>query len=239
MAAGRSGRYAGSKNVDSVELYLHIDKAAPSITSDASVDDEAFTVNSIVDVAAGDVIYVCEGIRFYQSIVASTAANTINLGSPLDFAFTTAASVYVGSWKLNVDGSGTTKVAHMVAPCDAVFEIYQITVSMTDATAMDSGKFGGITALTNGIFFRVVNGGTKNLSLIVNNTGFSEFGFDVVYDPKAAAGVYGLIAKKNYNETNGTLLKIDGASGDEIECHIRDDLTGLTLMAVTICGRVI
>jgi hypothetical protein len=239
MAAGRSGRYGGAQNVDSVELYLHVDKAAPTITSDTTIDDESLAVDSIVDVAAGDVIYLCEDVRFYQSIVTSTAAGTINLATPLDFAFTTAADVYVGSWNLNLDGSGTTKVAHMIPPCSAVFEIYQITVSMTDATAMDSAKFGGLTALTNGILFRVKNGRKKNLALVVNNTGFTEFGFDVTYDAKPPAGVYGMVAKKNYYETNGVLLKIDGASGDEIECYIRDDLTGLTLMAITVNGRVI
>lgn len=239
MAAGVSSRFAGIKDSTSVDLYLHVDKAAPSITVDTSLNDASITVDSITDIAAGDVIDILEGIRFYQSIVTSAAGNTVGLGSPLDFAFTTAAIISTGHWNLARDGSGSTVTAYTLAPPNAGFQIHQISVSMTDGTEMDSAKFGGITALTNGILFRVINGITKNLPLVVNNMGFMEQGFDIQYDPKAAAGVFGFHAVKNYSETNGVVIQLDGTNNDELQCLIRDDLTALTLMAITINGHVI
>ncbi|MCK4794861.1 MAG: hypothetical protein KAV87_64625 [Desulfobacteraceae bacterium] len=239
MAATITNNFPGVRTCCPFSLYAHVNKATPSITVDASVNDEALTVDSIVDVAAGDVIGLCEGTHCYQSLVTSTAANTINLGSPLDFAFTTSGTMYTGHWNIALDGSGTTQVASIVVPPDVCFEIYEIIVSMTDDVAMDSSKFGGIAALTNGILFRIVNGTTKNLPLIVNNIGFQEAGFDLQYDAKAPAGTYGISAKKNYFVSNGVVLKLDGATNDEFQCHIRDDLTGLSLMAIALHGRCI
>jgi len=224
---------------ESVDLYAHIDKVNPSITVDTTLYDESIVVDSIASVAPGDVILICEGNRFYQSIVASAAVLTINLASPLDFAFTTAAIVHIGTWNLAVDGSGTTQIAHILPPTTAEIDIYQINVSITDNVDMDSAKFGGIAALTNGILFRVVNSTIKNLPLVVNNIGFSEQGFNIQYDPKAPAGVYGFQAKKNYHEINGISIRLDGSTNDEFQCLIRDDLTDLTLFDITVNGHIV
>jgi hypothetical protein len=223
---------------DSIDLYAHIDKVQPAIIINTSLYDEAIVVDSIASVAAGDVIVIYEGCRFYQSIVLSAAVLTINLASPLDFAFTTAAVVHIGTWNLTVNGSVTPQIAHIFVPSECEFNIYQINVSITDDVVMDSAKFGGIAALTNGILFRVVNSTIKNLPLVVNNIGFSEQGFDINYDDKAPAGVYGFQAKKNYPVINGVSLRLNGATNDEIQCLIRDDLTDLTMLNITINGHV-
>ena len=224
---------------DSVDLYAHIDKVLPSITVNTNLYDESIIVDSIASVAAGDVIVIYEGCRFYQSIVLSAAVLTINLASPLDFAFTTAAIVHIGTWNLAVNGSVTPIIAQVAVPPLCEFNIYQINVSITDNVVMDSAKFGGIAALTNGILFRVVNSTIKNLPLVVNNIGFSEQGFDITYDPKAPAGVYGFQAKKNYLEVNGVALRLNGATGDVLQCIIRDDLTDLSLFDIAVNGHVV
>lgn len=223
---------------DSVDLYAHIDKALPLITADTNLYDESITVDSITNVNAGDVIIIYEGCRFYQSLVLSAAVLDINLASPLDFAFTTAAIVHVGAWNLAVDGSITPQIAHIVVPSLCKFNIYQLNISIIDNVVMDSAKFGGIAALTNGILFRVVNGTIKNLPLVVNNIGFSEQGCDINYDDKAPAGVYGFQAKKNYPRVNGTSLRLNGDTNDKFECIIRDDLTDLTMFNISINGHV-
>ena len=224
---------------ESVDLYAHIDKITPSLTVDTTLYDDFIIVDSIASVVAGDVIFITEGKRFFQSIVLSAAVLTINMASSLDFAFTTAAIVHIGSWNLNVDGSGTTQIAHVLVPPEAQVDIYQINVSITDNVDMDSAKFGGIAALTNGILFRVVNHTIKNLPLVVNNIGFSEQGFNISYDPNAPAGVYGFQAKKNYHEVNGVSLRLNGKTNDKLECLIRDDLTDLSLFDITVNGHIV
>lgn len=224
---------------DSVDLYAHIGNAFPSITVDTNIDDKAITVDSISGVSAGDVIMIYEGCRFYQSIVLSAAALDINLASPLDFAFTIAAEVHIGTGNLNVDGSTTSKIAHIVVPPDCEFNIYQINVSITDNVVMDSAKFGGMAELTNGILFRVANHTIKNLPLVVSNLSFAEQGFIIQYDTKAPAGVYAFRARKNYSKINGAVLRLNGKTNDELQCIIQDDLTDLTLFDISVNGHVV
>ena len=231
--------YADLEVQNTVNLYAQITNATPSITVNTNMNDESITVNSVASVSAGDVITIYEGSRFYQSIVASAAGNTVGLGSPLDYAFTIDADVYIGDWNVAVDGSVASKTARVLAPPAGVFCIHRIHVAITDDTAMDSAKFGGITALTNGILFRVVNGATQNLPLVVNNMGFSEQGFDIQYDPKAPAGVYGFIAKLNLPDAPGAILRIAGSGNDELQCIIRDNLTSLTMFNINIQGHVV
>lgn len=223
---------------NSVDLYAQIEQATPAITVDTTLYDESIIVNSIAAVAAGDAIFISEGCIFYQSLVSSTSVLTINLASPLDFAFTTKATVHIGAWNLAVDGSATPKIAQIIVPPLCEFNIHQLTITITDNVVMDSAKFGGISALTNGILFRMINGTIKNLPLVVNNIGFSEQGCDIRYDDKAPAGVYGFQAKKNYLKTNGVVLRLDGCTDDKLQCLIRDDLADLTMMNITINGHI-
>lgn len=226
-------------HTDSVDLYLHLDEAQPSITATASLDDTTLTVNSVAGVSAGDAITVYEGDRFFQSLVVSAVGTTITLASPLDYGFGPTAQLRVGAWNFNVDGSTTPVKAAIWAPPAAQFDLHSVQVTMTSTTVMDSAKFGGIAALTNGVLFRIVDGVTKNLPLIVNNTGFHEIGFSLVYDEKAPAGVYGLRASKNYCEVNGRSVKLGCCSSDELQFWIRDDLTGLDLLSVAVNGHIL
>lgn len=228
-----------NQHTESVDLYLHIDNALPSITVNASIDDESIVVDSIADISAGDVIVLYEDDRFFQSLVVSATGNTITLGSPLDYAFTTSATVHVGDWNLAVDGSLLVKTAHLIAPPNAIIDIHTINISMVDNATMDGTTFGGIPALGNGILFRLENGIIKNLPLVVNNLGFAETGCVVNYDDKVPAGTYGFRARKNYLKTNGTVLRVDGSAGDELQLLIRDDLTDLTNFNVTINGHIV
>ena len=227
------------QHTNSINLYAHIDKVTPSIIVDASIDDKSITVNSIADVAAGDVITIYESDRVFQSIVSTSSGSVISFVSQLDYAFTTQSTVHVGAWNLAVNGSSSPITAHILLPPEVKWDIYQINVSITDNAVMDSAKFGGIAALTNGILLRVVNGHIKNLALTVNNIGFSEQGFTITYDPKAPAGVYGFQAKKNYHTVHGISLRLDGSTDDELQCIISDNLTDLTLLDITVNGHVV
>jgi len=222
-----------------VTLYLHVQEAETTLSSAASVDDTTITVTDATGIVTGQVITILEGSYFYQSLVTNVATNTLTLASPLDFDFTTSASVCCGDWNLNKDGSSTSIMAEICPPSNLKFDIYAINVHVTDQTEMDSSKFGGISELTNGILFRVVDGTTKNLALIVNNSGFQEHGFDLQFDDKAPAGYYGLHAFKSYIIKNGVSLRIDGSTNDTIQLWIRDDLTDLNLVSCTVMGHVV
>lgn len=222
-----------------IDLHAYIDKMTPSITIDTEIDDKSITVDSITNVAANDLITIYEIDRIFQSIVLTASNSVINFASLLDYNFTTNATVIIGNCNLAVDGSSNPIIAHISLPPAVKWDIYQINISMIDNTVMDSSKFGGISALNNGILLRVINDNIKNLVSVTNNIGFSEQGFDITYDPKPPSGVYGFQAKKNYHIINGVSLRLDGSIGDEIRLIISDSLSDLTLLCMTINAHVV
>ena len=223
---------------ETVNLYLTIDVVTPSIAVNTVINSRSLTVVNAAGILAGHAITIKEGSRHFQSIIQSVVGNTINMASGLDYAFTTAASVRVGNWNLNLDGSIATKTAYIQPPPNAIYEIHEVRMSITDDVAMDSAKFGGITALTNGLLFRLTNGITKNGPLIVNNIGFAEQGFEVFYDDKAPAGLYGVRTRINIKSVFGSVLRINGATGDKLNLLIQDNLTDLSLVTCTVSGNV-
>lgn len=220
------------------DLYFYRTDATPTITSNTSVGDTTINIDSNTGITNGEAITFYEGVRVFQSIVVSTTATTVVIASPLDFAFTTAATVESGPWNMNLDGSVTTEEFCIKPPPGACLRITRLSVNMQDGTAMDSGMFGGISALTNGFFFQVRNDCTNNVGLFVNNIGFKEQGFETDYDPKAPSGTYGVTHSKKLEEANGAVICLDGNLGCEICAEIRDDLTGLTMINATISGYI-
>ncbi len=219
-----------------VDLYLYRLEATTNLTASPAIDDTTLQVDSVANIDVGDALTIYECNCFYQSIVLAVGTS-VEVASPLDCAFSIGTTIECGSWNMNVDGSSSSIIYKIKAPCTAKFDIYTVTLSITDATAMDSAKFGGISALSRGILFRQKDGITKNLPLIVNNIGFSEIGFTTEYDPKAPAGVYGFNASKNLNVTNGICIRLDGTTRDEFQIIIQDDLTDLLSIDVTINGH--
>ncbi len=220
-----------------VDFYLYQTAATPTITVNTAIDDKILTVDSTTGVVVGHAITLYEGINMFQSVIKSTTATSITLSSGLDFAFTTGTLVECGNWNMAVDGSTTTQVFKIKSPSGININAHSIHVSMLDGSAMDDGKFGGLTQLNNGIIFRLEDGTIKNLAMIVNNIGFYEVGFDTEYASKAPAGQYGFRATRDIWKTNGTVLKLSGPDSSEFQLHVQDDLSDLDLLACTIGGH--
>lgn len=220
------------------DYYLYRTVATPSITASATIGDKTLTVDSITNVAVGDAITIYEDETMFQTVIAGASGTTITLQSGVDYAFTSSATVECGEWNLNVDGSTTPVVFSIKAPPSVDMDIHTVNVSMLDSTDMDDGKFGGASALTNGIVFNYIDGITKNLALIVNNIGFWEIGFSVTYASKAPAGQYGMTARRVITEVNGTTLYLEKGGSAKFQLIVNDDLTGLDTFAVTVNGHL-
>lgn len=109
--------------------------------------------------------------------------------------------------------------------------------SYKDDQVMYESTFGGIPALTNGLVGRTENGDIKNRFLISNNAGFFEYGFDTNYNPKVPSGTYAFWAEKYYDTENGSIIRLDGASGGKYKIYVQDNLTAIGKIAVTMHGH--
>lgn len=238
-----------NKYTEIIDLYLHQHIQSLTLNAGVSIDDTSVVVDSAAEVTDGYIVCFKEGSAFYQGAILSHSSAggslwTVNLDTPFDFAFTTGATCSEGNTNLAVDGS-VTPVEFKVSPSGLTagieWDITRMMGSITDGTVMDDAKFGGITALTKGVVFRVVDGTTKNIFNAKSNADIKAHSFDLTYADKAPAGSYGLTFRRAFGglDKNGSVIRLAATSDDEFVCIVQDDLTGLTTFHVVAQGHVV
>jgi len=209
-----------------------------------SPEDETITLTDTTGFVDGVIvgIFSSTGIFYFGKQVGAPAGNVITLDTPVDRAFADEDAVISATNGMNVDGSGTTQI-FQVGPVGAgtgvEIDITRIMGFIEDGTAMDDAKFGGITALTNGIVLRVNNTEISNVWNVKSNGEIGLLCFDTEYTPKAPAGSYGFRFRNTYGGQNkhGVTLRLE--AGDTLELLIQDDLTGLSSFNMMAQGHVV
>ena len=223
--------FVKDQNTPIIDLYIHQHGNDILLASDTNIDDRVITLQPGHGVIVGNYIGLKEGVRFYEGQVLAVNINDITLDSPLDFAFTTAAGLqHIHIPDMNVNGSVDPVEFHIVPPTESKWNITRIIFLIEDNVTMDTSKFGGIPALTNGVLVRVKNDIFKNIFNIKTNGEFALRSFDISYDDRAPAGVFGFRARVSFagRSKRGVVIALDGAKEDQIQIIIQDDLTGLT-----------
>ncbi len=139
-----------------------------------------------------------------------------------------------GSPDLNVDGS-STPVEFLVTPtAGKIFYIHSISIVIED-NAINFTKFGGITALTNGLDFKVTENGLSEVILanIKTNGEFYTFANNVILE---SASIDILVAHINIKQSTGTSIKLIAGSSDNLKIVINDNLTSINKFQVVVRG---
>jgi hypothetical protein len=222
-----------------------------TLAQDINIDDEQVVLSAGNGfVTGGDLdqmIMIVEGDRFEQLSVLSVEPDniTINLVMPIGGAFSAAnAKIIRGNKNLAVDATPG-------APVEAVFRFYdqvntfvpidfsKVKISMTHTQAGDDGKFGGITALSDGgIYFRRINADRINLGNYVNNQSFKDFGADVNYTSKGPGGTESTEIAWDLQDTFDKVLRLNPQHNDQICMVNRNALAtgGLASFYFSIIG---
>lgn len=208
-----------------------------SLAVNTAVDNRTVTLAGGHGTVVGNVLCLRQDGRYYQGIVTVVATNVITLNMPLDYAFTTSAVAFRSSDAVNVDGSATPVIFALSPPSGTKWDIYGVSLVMQDDVAMDDGKFGGITALTNGLLFRKKDGDYKNVLFSRSNGEFALKGSTTKYNDKAPAGVYGVTIDTRFPDTYGAVLRIDAEMGEEMQLIVQDNLTGLSSFLAVAYGH--
>ena len=129
------------------------DKTDITLTSAVTKGDTVISVSSGHGfTGAGEYIVIMENGYFIQTKVVSVATDDITIQNETGNAFTTGATVIRGSIEMNVDGSTPVEFQFNMRQSTIPIDIQYIHVTIwNDATAGDDGKFGDLTALTNGL----------------------------------------------------------------------------------------
>ena len=231
-----------------IDLYLSSLVQTLTIQSNVAVDDLTCTVAaSVGEPVVDNMICLRQGTAFFQAEILAVAANGANwdltLDTPFDYAFTAgSANGFEGLYGCNVDGSGTSQIFSINMnglQAGEKWHITRIILAITDATAMDDAKFGGITALTNGIVLRYKNTIYKNIFNIKNNSEFALRAYDLTYSDKAPAGLFGLRVRRSFGgpDKNDVVIELAKDTDDELQLIIQDDLTGLSSFKIVAQGH--
>lgn len=224
-----------------VTNYLDIDIGTTTLTAGLAIEDLIVNVTGGHGAVSGNIIDIVEAGRFYQGIILSVSVNVLTMDTPLDFAYTTSAIVRIGNHNLAVNGSVTTVIAKTTPPSGVKWDITRVMVHIEDDSAMDSGRFGGIAGLTNGVVLRMKDGTHQNIYNVKTNGELSQRSYDLTYDDKAPAGIFGLTCRTTFAgpSKHGVVIRLDGNTGDELQLLIQDDLTELTDFHIIAQGHVV
>lgn len=226
------------QHTEAFVYYLHTLDEETALDGDHNIGDESVTVDSTVGSSVGDAITIFDGARVFQSIITAIPdGTTYDLASPLDFAYPADSTVEVGQWNGAVDGSVTPVAFRIHPPSGVEWDIYSIRTTILATASMAPDQFGSITGLTNGVIYRVTNGIHKNHSLVTNNNGYFEQGWDVDYDSRIF-GTDSFRASKDVRTYNGVSLRFS-AVNDTFEVIVRDNLTALDQYVNVIAGHVV
>jgi len=232
-----------------VDLHLTEQIQVMTLVNNTVMDQTVIRVASASPPIAFNMVNLKEGTSFYQGeilVVASLGGGQYNLtlDTPLDFAYTTAALIDEVSDDLTVNGS-STRIIFNISPAGLApgtrWDIIRMIFVITDNTAMDDEKFGGLAALSKGIVIRKTSGKNKNIFNAKTNSDFAVHTFDISYSDKAPSGFFGFRARRTFGgqDKNGVVIRLSADTNDELEVIIQDNLSGLTRFNVVAQGHVV
>ena len=219
-----------------------------TLTALVSMDNEIINVSAGhgFTVASGEYIVIRNGDSFVQAKVIGVSINAISIEMPVAVDIPITAGVIRGNINMNVDGSSTPVDFKYTSNCcgsvNALIPIDIGTVIITmqhGANVPDDGKFGGISALTNGMYFRKENGERVGLGNYISNQSFKDVGAVVEYTQKAPAGTYATNITFDIERIFGQVVRVNPRTDDFIIARVRDDQNsgaGMAKMSISLVG---
>jgi len=251
--------YRGVMNVNSAWVHrkivnetFHQHDGTTSLNSAATAGDTSISVDDTTGFIVGDEIKLEEtvaGVGFQEiglmtiTIVAAGTPGTLTLDRPLGFDYTTAAvaSNVESNMTLAVGTLASPQIYEIYPPPGTVWQFTRVLFSITDATAPDDGKFGGMLALTNGVSLRATteSGRTVIFGNWKTNGDMKLDMYDVTYTDKALAGNHGVNGRWTFTRAEVVAeLNGDADPVQKLEVLIQDDLTDLITFTMRAQGRV-
>ena len=219
-----------------------------TLTAAISEDEEVINVSPGhgFTAVAGEYIVVRDGDVFTQKRVIAVNVNAISVDMPIANNIPDTADVIRGNINMNRDGSSTPVDFKYSSNCcgnqDPQIPIDLSTIIITmqhGSNVPDDGKFGGIAALTEGMYFRKMNGGRVNLGNYINNQAFKDVGAEVKYTSKAPAGTNATNITFDIETIFGQVVRMDPRLNDFALAQVRDDQSssaGMDKLTISLVG---
>jgi len=217
---------------------------------DTATLDGATTVSSrFFDVAAGDgtkfavgnLIEIARNSTFMQAHVLGIVSDTIEIESPINSVYPDGNTVFIKDDNLKVDGSVTPQVFSISPEPLQVGDINRIIISLEGTLAMDSGTFGPLVALTNGVVLRIkkADGDFINLVNFKTNGDIVSKSFAHSFLPNNGQNVRLFVAQLTWagSQNHGVTQRLDGNFFEELQIVIQDDLTNAAFVTFVLTAQ--
>lgn len=214
--------------------------AADATVSTVTVLNYSFTATTGHGIIIGDELLLLDVLadRSLQCEVINVVGDVITIDRPIDHAYSAAGTLgRIVTTQLAVTGSLASPQIFSIRAGETPSDHVRFIITMLDDTSMDDGRFGGGTALTNGLVLRIVNSYQKTIFNFKTNGDIRQFCYDTDYLSKAPAGQYGLGARITFGSQgkHGVVLRI--STGDVIQWVVQDDLSGLISLKIAAEGH--
>lgn len=221
--------------------FHRLDGVSTTTTAAITEGDITFPVASVAGLAIGNKIQVVTDDPSGETFLTITNIAALVITGDQPFPCDVVSGVVVDKIETDMTSTVGTLASPVIysvhPPAGAVWQITRIMISLTDGSAMDDGKFGGITALTNGVLLRNESIACKNLTLWKSNGDLALDMYDVTYTTKAPSGENGLRGRWTF--TRGEfVVELDGDLGHSLDFYVQDDITANSSLVINAQGRL-
>lgn len=216
-----------------INVYaLNTTATSTTLAANASAGSYTLSFTSATGFAIGDYLYInTTSFERTNPKITNIVGTTITIDRQLDTDHVIGDTVTKVIINMHVLGTQASPISFRISPPSGeVWLISRFIISMVDNVAGDLTKFGGITALTNGVIMRsYINGSYYTFTNWKTNQEIKEDMGDISFDDRAGGtGSYGISAVGSLLDLDRVQSRLDGDAGDYIEFLVQDDLTGLT-----------
>ena len=223
-----------------VESLSNFTLSADTVLSTVSTLVYTFEATAGHGISTGNEIILLDvaGDRSLQAVVINVVTNTITVDRPIDHVYPSATTLgRITNSNMNVIGSLASPRIFTLRGGLNPSDYTRFLLTMTDDSAMDDGRFGGISALTNGLVLRVISDFQRTIFNFKTNQDINQFCYDTRYSPKAPSGLFGFSGRLSFEgaDKHGVPLRLTGLQ--VIQWVVQDDLTELLSLRVAGQGQ--
>lgn len=192
-------------------------------------------------ISIGNIIEIGSSSTFIQARVKAIVTDTIEIFSPMNSVYIDGSTVAIKSDNVRVDGSVTPQIFEISPEANQVGDFTRFILRMEGTVPMDSGTFGPLPALENGVILRYKksDGDFNNLLNFKTNGDFIAHCFDHDFLPNNGNNVRQFVARLSYGgqSKHGVVQRADGTLLEELQIVIQDDLTDISFTTFSIFGQ--
>ena len=176
-----------------------------------------------------------------SSVTANQGVTSIGGWLPAADFVSPSLKTGAGSTDMNVDGSGTAVPFLYSPPPGCAASVMRLILFLETSTAMDTGKFGDLAALTNGVKFQIVNGGTTD---VIETWKTNEDILLDMYDFSSAGAIFGKTTKVatgrwSFFKATGGSRGLYVPKNGSFQVIVQDNLSGLPHFHMHIQGYLV